>query len=84
MGGIFSIRFRKGTTNFGGAILQWLRRVSKFVRDQKSEIKKIVWPGKKQVVNNTAVVIGFVLVAAVVVGVFDAALAAVVSLLLGS
>ncbi|HIT19347.1 MAG TPA: preprotein translocase subunit SecE [Candidatus Fimivivens faecavium] len=59
-------------------------RVSKFVRDQKSEIKKIVWPGKKQVVNNTAVVIGFVLVAAVVVGVFDAALAAVVSLLLGS
>mgnify|MGYP006069304379 CR=1 FL=1 len=43
-------------------------RVSKFVRDQKSEIKKIVWPGKKQVVNNTAVVIGFVLVAAVVVG----------------
>ena len=59
-------------------------RVSKFVRDQKSEIKKIVWPGKKQVVNNTAVVIGFVLVAAVVVGVFDAALAAVVSLVLGS
>lgn len=59
-------------------------RVSKFFRDQKSEIKKIVWPSKKQIINNTAVVIGFVLVAAVVVGVFDAALAAVVSLLLGS
>lgn len=59
-------------------------RVSKFFRDQKSEIKKIVWPSKKQIINNTAVVIGFVLVAAVVVGVFDAALGAVVSLLLGS
>ena len=32
-------------------------RIVKFVRDLVSEVKKVVWPSKKQVLNNTGVVL---------------------------
>ncbi len=32
-------------------------RVVKFVRDLISEVKKVVWPSRKQVLNNTGVVL---------------------------
>ncbi len=57
---------------------------AKYFRDLKGEFKKIVWPSKKQVINNTIVVI----VAIVVVGVFiwgiDLGLAALVRWFLGN
>ncbi len=31
--------------------------ISKFFRDLRSELKKVVWPSRKQVVNNTGVVL---------------------------
>lgn len=43
-----------------------MKRVIKFLRDYKSEAKKIVWPGFKDVVKNTVIV----LVMCVVVGAF--------------
>lgn len=58
-------------------------KIKKFFLDQKSETKKIVWPSKKQVINNTGVVLAVVLVFAVVLGGFDWALSAVVKLLFG-
>ena len=32
-------------------------RITRFFKDTKSEIKKVVWPNKKTVINNTGVVI---------------------------
>lgn len=32
-------------------------KIHKYFRDLKAEVKKIVWPTKKQVLNNTGVVI---------------------------
>ncbi len=32
-------------------------RAIKFIKDLRAEVKKIVWPTKKQVINNTSVVI---------------------------
>ena len=32
-------------------------RIVKFVRDLVSEVKKVVWPSRKQVLNNTGVVL---------------------------
>lgn len=32
-------------------------KVVKYFRDLKAEIKKVVWPSKKQIVNNTVVVL---------------------------
>jgi preprotein translocase subunit SecE len=49
-------------------------RVSRYLRDMRGELKKVVWPSKKQVINNTLVVLGVVLVSATVVSGFDAVL----------
>ena len=32
-------------------------RISRFFRELKSESKKVVWPSKKQVINNTTIVL---------------------------
>lgn len=37
-------------------------RISKYFRDVKGEFKKIVWPSKKQVWNNVAVILAMVLI----------------------
>jgi preprotein translocase subunit SecE len=42
------------------------KSISRFFRDCKSEIKKIVWPAPKTVFNNT----GVVLVTIIVIGLF--------------
>ncbi|MCD8188211.1 MAG: preprotein translocase subunit SecE [Ruminococcus sp.] len=47
-------------------------RVAKWFKDLKSEFKKVVWPTRKTVVNNTAVVVAVVAVAAILVGALDA------------
>jgi preprotein translocase subunit SecE len=41
--------------------------IKKYFREVKSEMKKIVWPTKSQVVNNTLIVIAVSLVAAVLI-----------------
>ena len=59
-------------------------RIGKFFRDQRSETKKIVWPSKKQVLNNTGIVIVAVALFAVVVGAFDWIFGQLIRLLLGA
>ena len=45
--------------------------ISKWFRDFRSECKKIVWPTRKQVINNTIVVCVVVLISALVVLLLD-------------
>lgn len=47
------------------------RRFAKWFREMKSELKKVVWPSGKQLVNNTLVVLVSVLIVGVVVYLFD-------------
>lgn len=47
-------------------------KVAKWFKDLKSEFKKVVWPTKATVVNNTAVVLAVVVLSAVVIGLLDA------------
>ena len=51
-------------------------------RDMKGEIKKVVWPSRKQIINNTLIVIAFVAIAAIVVGGVDILLTTLVDLVL--
>ena len=53
---------------------------TRFFKDLKGEMKKIVWPSKKQIINNTGVVIGVVIIAAIAVGGLDFVLNALVRL----
>ena len=46
-------------------------KVSKFVRELKSEAKKVVWHKPKQVVNNSLVVIVSIIIVGAFVGVLD-------------
>lgn len=46
-------------------------RVSRYLREMKSELKKVVWPTKKQTINNTGVVILCVFIVGVFVWIFD-------------
>lgn len=48
------------------------KRFASFCKETKSELKKVVWPTPKQVLNNTLVVIVVMLVFAVFVGAVDA------------
>ena len=47
----------------------FIARAKKFFKDIKGETKKVVWPDKKQIVNNTGIVM--VVIAAVFVGCLD-------------
>lgn len=58
-------------------------RMGKFFRDQKSEMKKIVWPSKKQVFNNTGIVLTAVGLFAVLTGGFDWIVGSLIRLLVG-
>lgn len=42
-----------------------------FLKDFKAELKKVIWPTPKQLVNNTIAVITIVLITAVIVFVLD-------------
>ena len=42
------------------------KRVSKWFREMRSETKKVIWPTPKQVVNNTGVALGMMIVSALV------------------
>lgn len=47
-------------------------RIGKWFHELKSECKKIVWPTRKQTVNNTAVVFAACLIVGVFIWVLDA------------
>lgn len=47
------------------------KKITRFFKDLKSEFKKIVWPTKKQVANNTTVVLCFMGIAAVAIWCID-------------
>ena len=46
-------------------------KISRFFKDLRGEMKKISWPGKKQIINNTGVVIAVVVAASIVGAGFD-------------
>ena len=46
-------------------------KIGKWFKDLKIEFKKVVWPTKQTVANNTSVVVGVIVLSAVVVGALD-------------
>jgi preprotein translocase subunit SecE len=61
-----------------------LNRSAKWFRELKSEAKKVIWPSRKQVVNNTIVVIATVAVVGAFVWIVDFLLQQSVALLIQS
>ena len=46
-------------------------KLKKWFKDLKIEFKKVVWPSKKTVVNNTSVVVSVIVASAILVGLLD-------------
>ena len=59
------------------------KRISKWFREMRAELKKVVWPTKKQVLQNTVVVLISVLVIGVFIWIFDAISNLIVQWLIG-
>ena len=57
-------------------------RIARSFRDMKGEVKKVVWPSRKQIINNTLIVIAVMIIAAVIVGGIDFVLTLIADLLL--
>ena len=66
-----------------GQKLPILKRIIRFFRDYKSEVKKIVWPGFKDVVKNTVIVLIMCLLIGILIWVIDYGLGQLLSLILG-
>ena len=54
-----------------GKIKAFCSGIAKHFRDTRSEMKKVVWPSRKQIINNTIVVCVVVLISALVVLLLD-------------
>ena len=59
------------------------KRISKWFREMRAELKKVVWPTKKQVLQKTVVVLISVLVIGVFIWIFDAISNLIVQWLIG-
>jgi preprotein translocase subunit SecE len=55
----------KKKVGFFGRIVRWLR-------EMKSELKKVQWPTAKQTANNTLIVIVCVIIVGIFIWIFDA------------
>ena len=73
----FVARAKTAVKNFCG-------KVAKFFRDTKSELKKVVWPSKKDTKTNTIVVLVTVIVAAAVMILLDAIFGGILGLIIGA
>lgn len=48
-----------------------LSGISKYIREVRAEMNKVVWPTRKQIINNTAVVIVSICLVGVVIWALD-------------
>ena len=54
-------------------------KMKAYFRGVKAEIKKVIWPSKKELINNTSVVLFISVLAAVIVYVLDIAIGGILS-----
>lgn len=47
------------------------KRIARWFREMRSELKKVVWTSKSQMINNTLVVIACVIVVGIFIWIFD-------------
>ena len=45
--------------------------IARYLREMRSELKKVVWPGRKQLTNNTLIVIVAVILVGIAIAILD-------------
>ena len=59
-----------------------IKKVSTFLREVVSEVRKVTWPGKKELIGSTIVVVVLVLIIAFYIGLVDFLLSRLMGVLL--
>jgi preprotein translocase subunit SecE len=49
------------------------KRIKRFFTETKAELKKVTWPSREQLIHNTLVILVFIILAAIVLSLLDAA-----------
>ena len=75
---------KKKKTSFFGKVKNFFKGIAKYFKDTKSELKKVVWPSKKDVKTNTITVLAVVIAAAVVLIVLDIIFGGAIHLMIGA
>jgi len=47
------------------------KRMEKYLRETRSEVKKVIWPNRQQILNNTLVTVICIVVVSVFIGILD-------------
>lgn len=68
--------------SFESPIIYW-QRFQQYLREVTFELKKVVWPSRKETVGSTAVVLVIVIISGVFLGIVDLVLSRLVRLLIG-
>jgi preprotein translocase subunit SecE len=60
-------------------VAQWWRQITQFVSEAWQELNKVTWPGRKETLGTTAVVLVLVIVISSFLGLVDMGLSAIVN-----
>ncbi len=63
-------------------ISQFLQKIVNFIKEARTELKKVTWPNRKQLIGSTIVVMTTVVVVAIYLGLIDLFFSHVVALIL--
>ncbi|HIS24371.1 MAG TPA: preprotein translocase subunit SecE [Candidatus Faeciplasma gallinarum] len=58
-------------------------RIVKFFKDLISEVKKVVWPSKKQLLNNSAIVLAVCILSGIALFIVDSVFGLLLNLVVG-
>ncbi len=74
---------KKAVKKPGETSIAWVDTARSYLREVVFELKKVVWPSRKETLGSTAVVLAIVGMAAVFLGIVDLILSRLVKLLVG-
>ncbi|HOB88433.1 MAG: preprotein translocase subunit SecE [Firmicutes bacterium] len=63
-------------------IAEWFGRIGKFFREVRAELRKVTWPGRKELVTSALVVIFVVIISTTYIGLIDYAFSRVLQVLI--
>lgn len=74
---------KKGTKKPGEAAVSWVDNARQYLREVVFELKKVVWPSRKETLGSTAVVLVIVALSSSFLGIIDFILSRLVRLIVG-
>ena len=58
-------------TNTKAAKKPFFSRLVKYFKDTKSELKKVTWPSKDQIIHNTGIILAFIAIVTIILSLLD-------------